>query len=658
METVEKQVYSIQRPASRVKQNDFNIADETSHPASPDFYLLIDYQDHIGDDEIHSFCRVVQKINDASSVEDASLRLREIHAENQRVIFHALDIIRNERKFSALTEDNIKVYQREMSLESHVTDNLLTVSITIDDLRVGDLIDFQKTIVERVTEHPLWVKHHRATFWLDWSCLVLLQKIRITNLSSQPLSLHHHRLDDGKQVDHYLELKPREEFERQYENLVPKSIESTAPAWLWTDFMQVTTQASWKQISQYLYRYYTETGVLEGSLEIAAIDRIKLVGDKHNDAIRIIRFVQNEIRYRGENHGIYTHTPKSPQYVLRKGAGDCKDKSNLLVALLNAIEVEANLVLVNTDYGKGIDIFKPSPRHFNHMIVRVCVYNRTYYFDPTIQKQAGDIEHATQLNYGYGLNLTGAGADLARIPYDFSKKVFTLKHVFDFLDAEKGNGNLAITREYHAHRADNMRYHFDSNEVQKIQQDYLQWARDDTDLDLSAVQAISVVNDDKRANRLTTVERYKISNMNKTHSDGKAHVTTDFYQDFPIPDDKRFPVQITADGAMEHSLEIKYRFKPGVEPTELGVSNLHFSYLDKVWLEGTVLKFNTLVIPYKELVKQSEIEQYKSDVEEMYERCTNRFPWHTGVGSSLGWHMLVWALLLVGLVLVAGVYLY
>jgi len=104
----------------------------------------------------------VQKINDASSIEDASLRLKQFHPESQRVIFHTLDIFRNGRKFSVLVEDNIKVYQREMSLESHVTDNLLTVSITIDDLRVGDLIEFQKTIVERATEHPLWVKHHRG----------------------------------------------------------------------------------------------------------------------------------------------------------------------------------------------------------------------------------------------------------------------------------------------------------------------------------------------------------------------------------------------------------------------------------------------------------------------------------------------------------------
>ena len=74
METIKQQTYSIQRPASWVKHNEFNIADELLHPASPDFYLLVDYQDHIGDGEIHSFCRSVQKINDASSIEDASLK--------------------------------------------------------------------------------------------------------------------------------------------------------------------------------------------------------------------------------------------------------------------------------------------------------------------------------------------------------------------------------------------------------------------------------------------------------------------------------------------------------------------------------------------------------------------------------------------------------
>lgn len=70
--------------------------------------------------------------------------------------------------------------------------------------------------------------------------------------------------------------------------------------------------------------------------------------------MRLVRFVENEIRYRGENLGVYSHTPKAASHVLAKGAGDCKEKSNLLLALLTTIGVDANLALVNTGYGKGL----------------------------------------------------------------------------------------------------------------------------------------------------------------------------------------------------------------------------------------------------------------------------------------------------------------
>ena len=651
MDTDEKQIYSLVPPAGWIKHNDYDPGGESCHAASPHFYLLIDYQVQVNDGEILRYCRTVEKINDSSRIEDSSLVLKDLNEENERVIYHGLDIIRDGQRISALNSDNIKTYHREKSLEQHITDNLLTLSLSIDDLRVGDLIDFHATTIEFASRHPLWGKFYRARFWLDWSCPVVLQNIRITNRSGRSLDLHHHFIDDGKQSEAYEELTPRGEFERQYANLRPNSINSTAPDWMWTDFLQVTTKASWEQVSRYLFRYYTEAGALGGNLDINETDRIKLIGDKHQDALHIIRFVQNDIRYRGENHGVYTHTPKPPRNVLEKGAGDCKDKSNLLVALLNSIGVDANLVLVNTYYGKAINRFRPSAYHFNHVIVRVCVDNHHYYFDATVQKQAGDFEHVAQLNFGYGLNLTDSGEDLARIPYDFSRKVFELNHVFDFLDDGDGDGNLTVIRKFCAHRADNMRYHFDANETQIIQQDYLQWARDDTRLDLCIIQAISIVQDDKNENILTTEERYKISNMDKTQSDDYVQVTTDFYQDFPIPENNKFPVQIMVDGAMEHRLEVNFRLKPDVEMTEEAISNRHFTYLDKVWLEGKVLNFSTLVIPYREVVKPCDIEQYMSDVEEMRGRSVNIFPCKTRIEYSMGWQQtLIATLLLAGFV--------
>ncbi len=224
MDIDEKQIYSLAPLAGWIEHSDYDPGAVSRHATSPYFYLLIDYQVQVRDREIQRYCRTVEKINDSSRIEDSSLYLKDLNEENERVIYHGVDIIRDGQRISALNPDNIKTYHREKSLERHITDNLLTLSLSIDDLRVGDLIDFQATTVEFASRHPLWGKYYSARFWLDWSCPVVLQNIRISNRAGTSMNLHHHFIDDGKQSETYEELKPQDEFERPQ---LPQKLRST-----------------------------------------------------------------------------------------------------------------------------------------------------------------------------------------------------------------------------------------------------------------------------------------------------------------------------------------------------------------------------------------------------------------------------------------------
>jgi len=118
----------------------------------------------------------------------------------------------------------------------------------------------------------------------------------------------------------------------------------------------------------------------------------------------------------------------------------------------------------------------------------------------------------------------------------------------------------------------------------------------------------------------------------------------------------RFPVQISADGAGEHRIEIHYPRELGVDSSSKSISNLHFSYLDKIWQEGSVLHFKTVVTPRQQVVEPDDIAQYKSDVEAMSDRSLNCFPYKTGADQteieeeqSRAWWQLVGALLILGI---------
>ncbi|RLA14726.1 MAG: hypothetical protein DRQ59_02660, partial [Gammaproteobacteria bacterium] len=322
-----------------------------------------------------------------------------------------------------------------------------------------------------------------------------------------------------------------------------------------------------------------------------------------------------------------------------KGAGDCKGKSNLLIVLLNSIGVTANPVLVNTRIGNALSHYKPSACHFNHVIIRVEMAGKTYYFDPTMQHQAGDFEHAAHLDLGYGLNLTAAGEDLVKLPRDISRKLFEIRHRFDFREAGKGNGSVTITRKFLAQHADRTRSYIASSEITDVQKDYFERAEEDCGLELLTVKPFTVVKDDANTNLLVTEEQYEITNMDsddEDDEDDEVFVTTTFHRGFPYPDDKKFQLQISADGELEHYIDVLYPSEIPEEQCSSKASNPYFKYHKEVWSEGKALHFYTRVTPLREVVDHADIGEYESAARQLYRRRYSKFPYQSiAAGSTI-----------------------
>lgn len=619
-----QEIYSIEDTPSWVKE--YAIPKVEQPTDSPFSFPLVDYQDCINDDEICSYRGTYQCVNDESRIEDASLHLIELHQGSQRLLIHELSIVRDGKKIDALDSENISAIQRERSLESHITDNRITVSISIDDLRVGDHVLFRSTVIETQNDHPFHGRHFSTNYSLSWSCPVALQVVRVINSSSTQLSVLHKPLN-SKSNQHDAEvIEPNSEFEREYTDLPNERIPDSVPHSVWGSFLQVSSTLKWGELSQYLYQYFVENGALT-PLPLSDIEdlEIYLQEDTLDDkALKIIRFVQNNIRYRGENHGVFTHTPKPPQRTLKKRAGDCKDKSNLMVAMLTSIGINARLVLVNTSYGKKLREFNPSPYHFNHMIVDVEFENKHYFVDATIQKQAGSFQYSAELDYGMGLILTDDGCEPVDILKSPSNRVFELKHRFT-LPRNKADATLEIERVYYLHRANNMRSYFSSNEKSKYQQDFLEWAKGDTRLSLELIEPVEVVDDDHVINKLTTKERYRIVDLATSHADKPIELLTDFASEFLRPDSDDYPIRIDLDGEVQHDIFVVYDRRPDMQLTKEKLSSEGFEYMDIVEnIKGNELHYLTRVTPLKDQVGSGEeAKNYKKNVERIMLRSNN-----------------------------------
>lgn len=85
----------------------------------------------------------------------------------------------------------------------------------------------------------------------------------------------------------------------------------------------------------------------------------------------LLSHASRKVRYVAVEMGIGGFVPSPPPETLGRGWGDCKDKSMLLVEMLEVAGIEAYPALVLSDRGERIDRESPSPSQFNHAIVAV-----------------------------------------------------------------------------------------------------------------------------------------------------------------------------------------------------------------------------------------------------------------------------------------------
>jgi hypothetical protein len=82
--------------------------------------------------------------------------------------------------------------------------------------------------------------------------------------------------------------------------------------------------------------------------------------------------------------------------VLKRRYGDCKDKSLLLMTILDELKIPSKIVLLQVGRRHGLEKVLPSPQMFDHAILRATVDGKNYYLDPTRLGQHGRLDRMGQ----------------------------------------------------------------------------------------------------------------------------------------------------------------------------------------------------------------------------------------------------------------------
>lgn len=193
---------------------------------------------------------------------------------------------------------------------------------------------------------------------------------------------------------------------------------------------------SWNEMAKWYYKKRFEPK-MSSSSAVSQLANSLTAGCKNDDGKidSIFKYVR-EIKYINTNIMVSGITPHSPEDIIETGYADSKDKSILLISLLNAAGIKAKPVLVRTNNLSALNTEFPA-WYFNHMIVKAELPNKIYWLDASDPfAAAGDLPYNDEGVTALVLNPDGS-CNFADLPQSLAKD-----------NSTEYNVNLAINKDH------------------------------------------------------------------------------------------------------------------------------------------------------------------------------------------------------------------
>jgi transglutaminase-like putative cysteine protease/tetratricopeptide (TPR) repeat protein len=198
-------------------------------------------------------------------------------------------------------------------------------------------------------------------------------------------------------------------------------------------YVHVSTLGDWQQLGSWYAGLIRSQFALDTALqqELAA-----LIHDKPTDAEKIAaiqEFVLRSTHYVALEFGIYSYKPYPVAQTFARRFGDCKDKASLMIALLRAAGIEADIALVRT---RSLGAVVPAPASlalFDHAIVYVPKYD--LWLDGTAEYSGRELPLEDQGAMALTVSLQGS-AQLRQIPMSSAHDNYTKRTIYAQLSPE------------------------------------------------------------------------------------------------------------------------------------------------------------------------------------------------------------------------------
>jgi transglutaminase-like putative cysteine protease len=418
-------------------------------------------------------------------------------------LIHYIRIRRGSQTLDALNPQEIKVIQKESELDQQLYNGTLSAIVFVNDVRVGDIIEYAYSVIGL---NPIFQGSYSTTFYLAFSEPVALLRFRLLWPAEHPIYIKNH----GTQLQPLIRTQNQHtEYLWSLKDVPAIADEDRAPDWFHpAPWVQLGEFKSWQQVVQWALSLYAIDRQLSPQLSQQIGSWRSNLKTPEDRLIAALRFVQDEVRYLGIEMGPHSHMPHAPSVVFSRRYGDCKDKSLLLVTILNALNIEAWPALANTEVRHTLDEYQPTPLAFDHAIVQVKLGSRSYWVDPTISLQRGGIEQLRNPNYRRALVIREGSQGLEEIPLENGSSSRTEVHeTYKALRFDEPAA-LEVVTSYYGEDADEMRARLAEETLAEFGKSYLNYYSQ-TDSQIAS-DGLPKISDDQKKNILIVTEKYRI----------------------------------------------------------------------------------------------------------------------------------------------------
>lgn len=451
-----------------------------------------------------SYDRYIYKIVDRPGLERGAAIETVFDPSRNRLTFNRIIVRRDGKVIDHLDRAKIDVYRRETDSQRGIFDGRLTALINLDDIRVGDTIEYARTfeVMPIVDANSISVR-----FYTQWYEPVGLIRYRLIWPKDRPVTIKTVAADVRPGVTAngddkvYLWEMARPQPSRGEEN-VPAEATSSG-------YVELSSVPDWQSVVDQLKPYYQPAVQFPPDFAERLNELAKSYSTPTDRLVQALRLVQDNIRYVSLAIGTGSYLPRSPAAVIESGFGDCKDKTLLLVSILQHLGIDAVPALTDIDEGYGLPSRLPSVRAFDHIIVKATIDGRTYWVDPTNYLQGGKADTLVVPDFGYALPIVDRDAKLEALALEaILLPTTSVEEHFALPRTKDEPMTLSVVSTYRGRDAEYMRYRLKNEAIGDISRRYRDYYSEGYPGIRSTAELSTL--DDRDANLVTVTENYEL----------------------------------------------------------------------------------------------------------------------------------------------------